>query len=277
MRAILKLMVRLLLRLRVAGDLAQLTATPALILANHDAWLDGALLGLFLPRSPHVVMSRDDITAASSRCLARFFRHSVLDLSEPSTVKRVVRLLAAGETVVMFPQGRVTTTASAMKLYHSVAAVAARSGAAIVPVTIDGLLYSRYGRVPGDFRRRSFSQVTIRVHAATRLPEFSDARTRVKRQQAAEHLSAIMQRAAVDSRKRQTVYAAFLDAVGLFGRSHEIVEDVRGKRETYGDLLRATLALVDRSVKHGVVHKNNAARTKSRLSRAVNRLAAAKA
>ena len=42
-------------------------------------------------------------------------------------------------------------------------------------------------------------------------------------------------------------------------------------------MLRATLALVDRSVKHGVVHKNNAARTKSRLSRAVNRLGAPKA
>jgi acyl-[acyl-carrier-protein]-phospholipid O-acyltransferase / long-chain-fatty-acid--[acyl-carrier-protein] ligase len=243
MRHVLKLIVRVLLRIRVDGDLAQLAGGPALVIANHDAWLDGALLGLFLPRSPCVVMSRDDMTSASSRWLARFFRHCVLDLSEPSTVKRVVRLLSAGETVVMFPQGRVTTTASAMKLYHSVATVAARSGVAIVPVTIEGLLYSRYGRVPGEFRRARLPQVTIRVHGAARLPEFTDARTRVKRQQAADHLSAIMQRAAVDARKRQTLYAAFLDAVCLFGRHHQIVEDVRGKRETYGDLLRATLAL----------------------------------
>jgi acyl-[acyl-carrier-protein]-phospholipid O-acyltransferase/long-chain-fatty-acid--[acyl-carrier-protein] ligase len=228
MRHVLKLIVRVLLRIRVDGDLAQLAGGPALVIANHDAWLDGALLGLFLPRSPCVVMSRDDMTSASSRWLARFFRHCVLDLSEPSTVKRVVRLLSAGETVVMFPQGRVTTTASAMKLYHSVATVAARSGVAIVPVTIEGLLYSRYGRVPGEFRRARLPQVTIRVHGAARLPEFTDARTRVKRQQAADHLSAIMQRAAVDARKRQTLYAAFLDAVCLFGRGHQIVEDVRG-------------------------------------------------
>ncbi len=52
-----------------------------------------------------------------------------------------------------------------------------------------------------------------------------------------------MQRAAVDARKRQTLYEAFLAAVGVFGRGHPIVEDVRGKRETYGELLRATLAL----------------------------------
>lgn len=42
-------------------------------------------------------------------------------------------------------------------------------------------------------------------------------------------------------------------------------------------MLRATLALVDRSVKHGVLHRNSAARAKSRLSRAVQKLAPAKA
>lgn len=50
-----------------------------------------------------------------------------------------------------------------------------------------------------------------------------------------------------------------------------------GDSKEAGGLLRATLALVDRSVKHGVLHKNNAARTKSRLCKAVTRLSSAKA
>src|SRR5258705_10161592 len=153
MRHILKLIVLMLLRVRVVGDDMRRVAGPTLVIANHDAWIDGLLLGLFLPCRARVVMSRDDITPALNRWLGRFYRHCVLDLSEPSTVKRVVRLLAAGETVVVFPQGRVTTTAGAMKLYHSVATIAARSGVPIVPVTIDGLLFSRYGRAPGDFAR----------------------------------------------------------------------------------------------------------------------------
>jgi small subunit ribosomal protein S20 len=40
-------------------------------------------------------------------------------------------------------------------------------------------------------------------------------------------------------------------------------------------LLPETLSLVDRSAKLGVIHDNTAARTKSRLMLAVNRLAAA--
>ena len=243
MRHILKLLVRMWLRITVSGDLRQLGAVPTLVIANHDSWLDGLLLGLFLPRRVSVVMSRDELPSALARWMGRWARHCSLDLSEPSTVKRVVRLLAAGGSVAIFPQGRVTTTAGPMKLYLSVAAIAARSGAPIVPITIDGLMHSRFGRVPGDFARSRFPQVNIKVHGITHLPRFTDARTRDKRQRAADYLSSVMQQAAVAARKRQTLYEAFLDAVTLFGPSHPLVEDVRGKKESYGDLLRTTLAL----------------------------------
>ncbi len=46
-----------------------------------------------------------------------------------------------------------------------------------------------------------------------------------------------------------------------------------GEGETARSLLPGTLALVDRTVKHGAIHDNAAARTKSRLTRAVAKLA----
>src|SRR5438128_12435197 len=103
MRHILKLFVRLWLRVTVSGDLHQLAAGPTLVIANHDSWLDGFLLGLLLPRRVCVVMSREDLRAPIARWLSRHVRHCVLDLSEPSSVKRVVRLLASGESVAIFP------------------------------------------------------------------------------------------------------------------------------------------------------------------------------
>ena len=243
MRSFVKFVVRKLLRVRVVGDLESISAGKALLLANHDSLLDAVVLGMFLPRRVWIVLSREDLAFAPVRLLARLFRHCVLDLSEPATVKRVVRLLDAGESVAMFPQGRVTTTGSAMKLYDSVATIAVRSGAPIIPLTIEGLLYSKYSRIPGDFPRRALPQVTLRVFAATRLAESGTSATRVKRQRAADALNAIMQRAALDSRRRETLFEAFVSAVALFGRGHRIVEDVRGKHETYGDLLKTTLAL----------------------------------
>ena len=46
-----------------------------------------------------------------------------------------------------------------------------------------------------------------------------------------------------------------------------------GDAETARALLSGTLSLIDHSVKLGVVHDNAAARTKSRITRAVNKLA----
>jgi small subunit ribosomal protein S20 len=49
-----------------------------------------------------------------------------------------------------------------------------------------------------------------------------------------------------------------------------------GDADSANGMLRATLALVDRSAKHGVIHRNVASRTKSRLTLAVRRIAAAR-
>ncbi len=46
-----------------------------------------------------------------------------------------------------------------------------------------------------------------------------------------------------------------------------------GDIETARGLLPTTLGLIDRTAKHGIMHANAAARTKSRITRAVNRAA----
>jgi len=74
------------------------------------------------------------------------------------------------------------------------------------------------------------------------MPVANERATRAKRRSAADALSAVQARAAVRARDRQTLFEALFAAAGTFGRGHRIVEDVRGKHESYGELLRATLA-----------------------------------
>jgi 1-acyl-sn-glycerol-3-phosphate acyltransferase len=61
MRALVKFIVGMLLRVRVVGDLAPISAGKALVVANHDSLLDAALLGLFLPPRAWIVASREDM------------------------------------------------------------------------------------------------------------------------------------------------------------------------------------------------------------------------
>ena len=48
-----------------------------------------------------------------------------------------------------------------------------------------------------------------------------------------------------------------------------------GEKDKAQEMLRPTLSLLDHSASEGAVHRNAAARTKSRLTRHVNRLASA--
>ena len=88
----------------------------------------------------------------------------------------------------------------------------------------------------------------------------------------ANHKSAVKEhRQSVARRLRNRHHRGRLrSAVKKFRQAIEAgdLEQVRG-------LLVGTLSLVDRSAKLGVLHDNAAARTKSRLTRAANRLSAA--
>ena len=51
----------------------------------------------------------------------------------------------AGETIVIFPEGRITVTGGLMKVYDGTAMIADKADAWIVPVRIDGPERSPFG------------------------------------------------------------------------------------------------------------------------------------
>jgi len=242
-RAMVRATLRALLRLRVTGDLAPLRQGGRLIVANHDSLLDGALIGLFLPGAPVVVVSRE----ALRHPLVRFFRPVVrfiaLEPTRPLALKRLIREVQRGGNVAIFPQGRVSTTGTVMKVYGSAALIAARSDASIVPVYIKGTLYSRSSAVGGAYPQRWFPKVTLTVLPPTKLPHAPSADARDRRRILADEMLRLMQRTAYEARSRQTLIEAFLDAVELHGRSTCIIEDARGAPESYATLLKTTFAL----------------------------------
>jgi acyl-[acyl-carrier-protein]-phospholipid O-acyltransferase/long-chain-fatty-acid--[acyl-carrier-protein] ligase len=74
------------------------------------------------------------------------------------------------------------------------------------------------------------------------MPASIGGTTRAKRRSGADILSGMLALAAVHARERQTLFEALLAATKTFGRNHPIVEDVRGRIESYGELLRAVIA-----------------------------------
>ena len=242
-RTLLRALLRLLLGVRVAGDVSVLAGGPRFIVANHESFLDGVLLGLFLPGAPTVVISPAELRHPLVRAFSRAVNFTVLDAARPLALKRLIREVQNGKTIAVFPQGRVTTTGGVMKIYDAAVLIAARCDAEIVPVHIAGLLHSRYSAVTGEYRRRWFPRVVLTVQPPVRLAAPPDAHARERRRRLSDAMLALMQTTVLDARPRQTLFEAFLGAVELYGRSRQIIEDVRQEPESYGMLLKTSLAL----------------------------------
>ncbi len=177
------------------------------------------------------------------RWILRFFPHVVIDQTEALSVKRLARLIEKGTPVLVFPEGRSTRTGSLMKLYDTAALAAVKTGAAILPVSIEGLATSRFGEAVGCGQEKGRPEVRVTVGRLERLPVALDRSLKLRRRHAAAHMQRILQGTAVSALPARTLFEAFLSAADRCGRAVPILEESQGRPKTYGDLVKASLAL----------------------------------
>ncbi len=242
-RSALRPLLRILLRLRVEGDTTQFNASRLLIIANHESFLDGLLLGLFLPVNPVFVVHTTVVKNFFFRLFLTQVEHLAVDPTNPMAMKKVIRLIEAGRPVMIFPEGRITTTGSLMKVYDGPAFVAAKTAATIIPVRLDGPARSYFSRLSGKYPRRLLPRITLSIQPATSLPMPTAPTAKERRLKAGMAMRKIMQAMLFNSHPKQTLYSSLLDAVSIFGRDRRVVEDMRQVEYSYGQILKMTLAL----------------------------------
>lgn len=243
LRLLLRGSLRLLFRVRTEGDGTAFAAQRLLIVANHESFLDGLLLGLFLPVTPIFVVHTSVLKNSFFRLVLRLGDYLAVDPNHPLAIKQVVRLIASGRPVAIFPEGRLTVTGSLMKVYDGPAFVAARTGATIVPVRLDGPARSYFSRLTGDYPRRLFPRIRINIQPATRIALADSGSAKLRRRRAGEAMRRIMQDMLFHSRPRQTLIGALLETMTIHGPRREVVEDMRQEPLSYRQLLKLSLAI----------------------------------
>lgn len=242
-KAALRAVFKAVFRVRLQGDFPNLDGKSALIVANHQSFLDGILLGLFVPGNPVFAVHSDVPKNFWFRQVLRLVDYLPMDPTSPLAVKHLVKALKGGRPVVIFPEGRITVTGSLMKIYDGPAFVAAKSGAAIVPVRLDGLLGSYFSRVAGLYPKKIFPKVQVSFFGAESMELRAEGTARAKRRAAGEKLKAIMQSAAFGARSRQTIWSALCDASDEAGEKTRFLEDKDLRERSYGELIKASVAL----------------------------------
>lgn len=243
MKSLLRIIAKLLFRVKVQGDPAVLQAQKLLIIANHESFLDGLLLGLFLPVEPVFVVHTGIAKQWFFKLILSLVDYLVVDPLSPMAMKKVLKLVESGRPVVIFPEGRITTTGNMMKVYEGPAFVAAKTGATLVPVRLDGGTRSYFSRVTGKMPKRLFPRITVTILPATHIAMPEAATAKLRRRKSGEAIRAVMQEMIFASQPKQTLYSAFLDATEMFGRKRRLVEDMKQVEYSYKDLLKMVLML----------------------------------
>ena len=241
-RLLVRAILRLCFRVRVRGEMH--AHERHLIIANHQSFLDGVLLGAFLPVTPVWVVHTSVVARWYFRWPLKFLPHMAVDTKRPMAIKTLVAAVEAGRPVLVFPEGRITVTGSLMKIYDGPAFVAVKAGATVTPVHIQGAVYSWFSRMQvRGFPRKLFPRITVTIHPSRTIHMPEGRRARDRRRRAAEIMRRIMWDAAAASREDTTVFGALLDTIRVCGTRRVVLEDIRLKRESYGSLLRNSLAL----------------------------------
>ena len=244
LKTLLRAFLKVLFRIELSGDPSVFINERTLIVANHESFLDGLLIGLMMPVDAVFVVHSQIARRPLFAFMLRFVKHLAVDSTSPLAMKQIVRLVESGQPVVIFPEGRITRTGSLMKVYDGAAFVAAKTGATIVPVRIDGAARSYFGRLAGVYPRKLFPKVGIAIQPRRHIPMPDLPSAKLRRRRSGELMRDILLDMLVATRPQRTLFDAFLDGQRCFGRNYKLVEDILLREASYGSLLKMALALM---------------------------------
>ena len=226
-KKLLRWLLMVLFRVKVTGlEHYQQAGDRVLIVSNHTSYLDPILLWAFLP---------DDVTFAINTEIAqrwwvkpalRIARVFPMDPLQPLSIKSLTHYIKENQKAVIFPEGRITVTGALMKVYDGAAVVAEHSGAAILPIRIDGAQYTPVSRMHGIVRLRWFPPITLNILPPRDIMHRADADAHDRRQRMGIMLTDIMSDMMFETgHHERTLFAVLLDARRIHGGSHKVLED----------------------------------------------------
>lgn len=236
----LSILFRAFYRVEVSGreNIAK-AGDNAIIALNHVSFLDAALALSILDKEPVFAIDHGIAQRWWVKPFLKLTRAMPLDPSRPLATRSLINAVKNGESLVIFPEGRLTVTGSLMKVYDGVGMIAEKSGAKVVPVRIEGLEATIFSRLTREqVRRRWFPKVHVTVLEPVSLTVPEELKGKPRRQAAGAALYQIMSDLIFKTTDiDRSVFEAVAEAAVVNGKGRVAVEDPITGSLTYKRLL----------------------------------------
>lgn len=226
--------------LRTAGDTA-----PVIYVVSHQSRLDPALmLGLLPDDTLHIL---DDWSAVTPwlepwRALARTiaFNPEHLFIS-----RRLVRVLRGGGKLCVYMPPEIEPDQRAFRLYRAVARVAARAGAAIIPIYVSGADRLPFSLAEGG-PRRLFPRLKVHALEPVTIEELMKRAAPAPSTRSNALFDRLAEVRFTADCHDGTLFTALARSARLHGSSRTILDDASGQSWSYRRLLTAVRLLGER-------------------------------
>lgn len=229
MRTIIRVLLQFLFKTKVIGAARFAFSGPSIIMPNHVSFLDAVFLYAYLPRAVCFVVNTT--IAAKFSFVLKWVNHIAVDPLNPYSLKKIAGVIKTGQPVVLFPEGRITTTGGLMKIYSGLGFIAIKTGAFIQPVIFRGLERSMLSRQE-KIKRQWLPQVTIYVAAREQLTAAPGKSFRIQKREISDRILTLLQFTMFEARQQEgnyeNLFDKLLDAGRIHGMGKKMAEDIGG-------------------------------------------------
>ncbi len=230
----------------------------SVVIANHLSYIDPLIIGCYVPEEN--VKFAINLTIAKEWWVKPFLKIAKtfpIEPNNPMAIKSLIEEVKKDRKIAIFPEGRISTTGSLMKVYEGPGMIADKAKATVLPIRVDGTQFTLFSKtrkvMNGKFRLRRKITITILPPVIVNPPEHLDHRAR--RKYNGQALYEIMTNMIFESSDyKQTLFQSLISSAKLFGMNSKILQDVDNQTLTYRSLILKSFLIGE------LISKNNKAK-----------------
>ena len=219
--------------------------TRAVITPNHTSFMDGPVMHALLPSHASFAVDTGIAEAWWVKPFLKLINAHTMDPTKPFATRDLINIVKGGETLVIFPEGRLTVTTGLMKIYEGAGLIADKAGAVVVPVRIEGLERTPFSFLRGtQLAKAMFPKVKVTILPQRKLTIDPALAGRERRRAAGAALTDIMVESAVRNAPiDRTLFEALASAKAERDVGAVMIEDPLRTRLTYKKLIAGAQVL----------------------------------
>lgn len=218
----------------------------AVIVSNHISYLDPPLLATYLPEKITFAINTFVAQVSWIKPFASLVPTYPVDPNNPMAMKNLINEVKKNKKIIIFPEGRLSTTGSLMKIYEGPGMIAHKADANILPIRVDGPQFTMFSKLSNIFKNRLFPKVTITILPPVKIEAPQDLSPRDTRKYLSQKLYDIMSEMMFESSDyKNTIFQSLLNAAQTYGYKHPIIMDNDNSNIDYRNLITRSFILGD--------------------------------